>query len=225
MSLTNLLSSTRANPQPKDSAHVLQHSNLSTNTSTAIHPVTTTQDIHLQREDTSASQQVTNQQRPVSDGQITNPHQVSNLPGQMAAHQFLAASLPLNAEPTTSRSNNTAIPVLGQLHPPTSLSHAHAPVVPLSQPPPLSQPLPQNEPTAPLSPPDMDMSNLGAIKKTVLSHPLSHSGLINDPSIPTPPFHPNIRPIREKRKPGHLKKYETPSITDKTSGKKAFFIN
>ena len=55
MSLTNLLCSTRANPQPKDSAHVLQQTNLSTITSTAIHPVTTTQDIHLQREDTSAS--------------------------------------------------------------------------------------------------------------------------------------------------------------------------
>ena len=83
----------------------------------------------------------------------------------------------------------------------------------------------QNKPTAPLAPPDLNISNLGALKKTVLSHPLSHSGLINDPSIPTPPFHPNNRPTREKRKPGHLKEYETPSITDKTSGKKGFFHN
>ena len=75
MSLANLLSSTKANPQSNDSAHVPQHSTLANNPSNAIQPVNTTQDTPLQRDDTSASQQVTNQQKPAADGQITNPHQ------------------------------------------------------------------------------------------------------------------------------------------------------
>ena len=116
--------------------------------------VITTQDVHLHTEAASALQQVPDQQRPVLDGQPSPTHHVSKLPGQMAAHQLLAASLPLNVEPSTSRSNNTAIPVLGQLHPPTPPSQAHVPVAPLSQSPLLSQPLPQNETTAPLAPPD-----------------------------------------------------------------------
>ena len=107
--------------------------------------------------------------------------------------------------------------MLGQLHPSSSLSHAPTSMAPLATPPPLTQPFPQTDP-APPPPPDLDMSHLGAIKKTVLPHPLAHSGLINDPRIATP-SNPNNRPNREKKRPAHLKEYETSSITDKTSGK------
>ena len=76
MSLIDLLCSTKANPQPKESAHVLQQTNLSTVTSTELHPVTTTQDVHLHTEAASALQQVPDQQRPVYDGQSSHTHHV-----------------------------------------------------------------------------------------------------------------------------------------------------
>ena len=158
MSLADLLSSTKTNPQSNNTAHVPQPSNLTTNPSNSIQAVYNTQASSLQRDDISASEQVASTQKPAPDGQIVTPPQASNLPGHLAASQQHTASLSLIKEPTTSRSNQTAIPLLGQLHPSSSLSHAPTSMAPLATPPPLTQPFLQTEPTPP-PPPDQDMSH------------------------------------------------------------------
>ena len=94
-------------------------------------------------------------------------------------------------------------------------------MAPLAASAPLAQPFPQTAPTPP-PPPNLNMSNLGAIRKPVLPHPLAHSGLVNDSKIATS-SNPNNRPNREKKRPAHLKEYDTGSITETPSGKPGFF--
>ena len=107
--------------------------------------------------------------------------------------------------------------MLGQLHPTSSLSHVPTSMAPLATAAQLAQPFPQTAPTPP-PPPNLDMSDLGAIRKTILPHPLAHSGLANDSKIATS-SNPNNRPNREKKRPAHLDEY----ITETPSGKPGFF--
>ena len=207
LSLIDLLCSTRAGLPPTDSGHALPQPDISTIDSND-HPVPTTQDAHLHTEAVLASKQVPGLQRSLSDSQ---PPQASKPPGQ--AYLLPAPKVPLNTDTPTSHSDIDAIPVLGQLRPPTPPPQVPGPVAPLSQSPLLSQALPRTEVTA---------ANSELLRYSMLSHPLTISGLANDPSIPTT-LQPQNRPVRETRKPVHLQDYETPSITNKQSDKKGFF--